>query len=154
MQRPLFRFAALAAATTIAIPLAGCDPEVASTAAHYAASSTRFSVDASAAQRTLARQRMALDALLTNLLDDAEPPRFADISQPLVCGDGSTVLVNGKPLAVGADLPAASFTLDFQLSGACPLGIAGPRLSGPVQMVVVRDDDAGLVPVVLEQHGL
>jgi hypothetical protein len=160
MQRPILRFAALAASTALAFTVVACDGDVASATASYAAATTRLNAGAAAQvssrvaelQRASARRQMALDALLVNLLDDAEPPRFADVAQPLVCGDGSTVLVNGKPLEAGAELPVASFTLDFQLAGACPLGIAGPRLSGPVTMVVVRDDDAGLVPVVLGQH--
>ncbi len=116
--------------------------------AHAAASASVLIDDA----RAVARRELAVQALLTNLIDDADPPRFADTDQPLVCGQGSTVHVNGAPLEPGAVIPAAGFTLDFQLAGACPLGIAGPRLSGPVHMVVVRDDEAGLVPVVLAQH--
>jgi len=152
MQRPLFRFAALTAAATAVLAISGCDRAIATSTAqsalHAAASASLLIDDA----RAVARRELAVQALLTNLLDDADPPRFADPDQPLVCGSGSTVHVDGAPLVPGAVIPAAGFTLDFQLAAACPLGIAGPRLSGPVHMVVVRDDEAGLVPVVLAQH--
>ena len=152
MQRPPFRFAALAAAATVVLSISGCDRAIATSttqsALHAAASASLLIDDA----RAVARRELAVQALLTNLLDDADPPRFADPDQPLVCGSGSTVHVDGAPLEPGAELPAASFTLELQLAGACPLGIAGPRLSGPMTMVVVRDDEAGLVPVVLAQH--
>ena len=146
MQRPLFRFAAAASAViTAVLAVSGCDRSIATSAAHTAASASLLIDDA----RAVARRELAVQALLTNLIDDADPPRFTDVAQPLVCGDGSTVHVNGKPLESGAVIPAASFTLHFELAGACPLGVAGPRLSGPGAMLVVRDDEQGLVPVVL-----
>ena len=120
MQRPLFRFAALAAAATTTSPSpsrpAAATARSQPLSAHAAASASVLIDDA----RAVARRELAVQALLTNLIDDADPPRFADTDQPLVCGQGSTVHVNGAPLEPGAVIPAASFTLDFQLAGACP----------------------------------
>ena len=72
---------------------------------------------------------------------------------PAVCGEGSEVRVDGAPLRRGASLPAASFTLDLVLDGACPLGADRPRLTGTVRLLVVRDDEAGLVPIVQATRG-
>ena len=152
-MKPTVRLAVLVTASSLLLAAAGCQQTVApSNASERRADAPASRPGSATTLHDMARQRMAVQALVTNLLDDADPPRFADTDQPLVCGEGSIVYVNGVPLEPGAVVPAASFMLDFQLSGACPLGIAGPRLSGPVQMVVVRDDEHGLVPVVLGQH--
>ena len=100
------------------------------------------------------QHRWLVHALFTNLLDDDEPPRWAEPDSPVTCSDGTDVRVDGAPLRPGARLPATDFTIDLRLDGACPLGHDGPRLWGAVRLLVVRDDDAGLVSVVLQQHGL
>ena len=93
--------------------------------------------------------RSTTDALLNNALDDDQPQRWIELSTELVCSEGSLALVDGEPMRIGERVPATSFLLEFRLDNACPLGVEGPRLSGVVQMFVVPDDDAGLVPVVL-----
>lgn len=94
-------------------------------------------------------QQRAIGALLIHLIDE-EPPllRWRDPQLPIVCGEGTSVRVNGQPVVEGDEVPVTSFTLDWQLAVACPLGANGPILSGPLQMIVVRDDEFGLVPLV------
>jgi len=91
----------------------------------------------------------AVRALLTNLIDDGDPPRFNDPQWPIVCAENSSVSLDGQPLTAGERVPAGSFTLAFTLDGACPLGDGGPLLFGSVRLLVVRDDEQGLVPLVL-----
>jgi hypothetical protein len=89
-------------------------------------------------------------ALLNNLLDDGDPPRFVDPRSPTVCGEQTSVLLRGAPVRAGDEVPAGAFELDWTLQGACPLGPDGPRLHGRLRMLVVRDDDNGLAPVVVD----
>ena len=95
-------------------------------------------------------QRASMMALLNNLLDDGDPPRFVDPRSPTVCGEQTSVLLRGAPVRAGDEVPAGSFELDWTLQGACPLGPDGPRLHGRLRMLVVRDDDNGLAPVVVD----
>ena len=92
-------------------------------------------------------QRASMMALLNNLLDDGDPPRFVDPRSPTVCGEQTSVLLHGVPVRAGDEVPAGAFELDWTLQGACPLGPDGPRLHGKLRMLVVRDDSAGLAPV-------
>lgn len=97
-------------------------------------------------------QEHAVRALLINLLDDSDLPRWNNPVQPLLCGEESAVWVDGAPLVVGVEAPLASFVLEFQLDGACPLGPQGPQLWGRITLVVLRDDDAGWVPLLPRSH--
>jgi hypothetical protein len=90
----------------------------------------------------------AARALLTNALSDDEPPRWNALEHPLLCTAGSTVTVDGTPLQPGAAVPLGSFRLDWQLNGACPLGPDGPHLYGALSMIVMRDDEFGLIPLI------
>lgn len=94
-------------------------------------------------------QQVSLRALLYNLIDDGDPPRFNDPQWPVVCGEQSSVRLDGRALEGGERVPDHDFTLDFRLDGACPLGEGGPLLFGRLHMLVVHDDVDGLVPVVL-----
>jgi hypothetical protein len=94
-------------------------------------------------------QHASLRALLHNLLDDGDPPRFKDPQWPIVCGEQSTVTLDGRTLAGGEPVPDQDFMLDFALDGACPLGDGGPLLYGRLRMLVVHDDIDGLVPLAL-----
>jgi hypothetical protein len=93
----------------------------------------------------------AFRALLINLVDDGDPPRFADPNWPIVCAEATQVLVDGEPVEQGQRVPDGSFTLDWTLDGACPLGDGGPLLYGRARMLVLRDDEQGLVPLLLAQ---
>ena len=42
--------------------------------------------------------RFALNALLVPLLDDSVPPRWTDVALEHICGPGTRVLIDGKPL--------------------------------------------------------
>lgn len=102
--------------------------------------------------RAEALQLAAIQALLTNLMDhDADALRFADPQWFVVCAEHTAVRLRGRQMAEGEQLPAGSFMLDWSLDGACPLGPDGPLLYGTLQMLVLRDDEHGLVPLVLAQ---
>ena len=93
---------------------------------------------------------IAQAALLVHLVDlDGAVARWANVQSPTVCGEGTRVWVNDAPVVTGAELPTASFTLDWHLVAACPLGDAGPVLAGRLRMIVWRDDAFGLVPRVV-----
>jgi hypothetical protein len=93
----------------------------------------------------------AFHALLTNLIDDGDPPRFNDPHWPILCAEATQVLLDSEPVQEGQRLPDGSFMLDWTLDGACPLGDGGPLLYGRVRMLVLRDDEQGLVPLLLAQ---
>lgn len=97
-------------------------------------------------------ERAAVRALLLNLVDDAEPPRFADPQWSVVCGERSRVWLGTREVLEGEPVPAGSFVLDWALDGACPLGPDGPLLDGALRMLVVREDERGFVPVVLARR--
>jgi hypothetical protein len=92
--------------------------------------------------------RYAVNGLVLPLLDDAEPPRFTTVALPLMCAAEADVSVDGRPLTEGAEVPAGGFVVHWQLAGTCPFGIDGPRLDGAVDVLVLRDDAAGLQAVV------
>ena len=123
--------------------------EPAALAATVEATALRPGADPELVRLEAKRLRWATHALLNNLVDDDQQPRWTDLAQHVVCGAGQQVLVNGEPLRIGDRLPAASFQLEFRLDNACPLGADGPRLSGLVQMVVLRDDEEGIVPLIV-----
>jgi hypothetical protein len=91
----------------------------------------------------------AVRALLTNLIDDGDPPRFADPNWPIVCAEATQVLLDGEPVKEGQLVPDGSFILDWTLDGACPLGDGGPLLYGRARMLVLREDETGMVPLLL-----
>ncbi|MDZ7653621.1 MAG: hypothetical protein U5L03_14255 [Burkholderiaceae bacterium] len=66
-----------------------------------------------------------------------------------MCAEATEVRLDGEPVEEGQRVPDGSFTLDWTLDGACPLGDGGPLLYGQVRMLVLRDDEQGLVPVQL-----
>lgn len=148
------RWPALTLAPALALGLAGCEPEPAPRAEIPApARSARVPADALVAVARAGadpsdRER-AVRALLTHLIDDGDPPHFNDPQWPIVCGEGSRVTLDGRALEGGERVPEGSFTLQFALDGACPLGAGGPLLFGTLRMRVVRDEAQGLVPVVL-----
>jgi hypothetical protein len=152
----------LVALLALALGLAGCEPEPMQRAAPAAraqgapaAAPTRPSdqglvlVTLDGADHGL--HKKAVRALLTNLIDDGDPPRFNDPHWPIVCAEATQVLVDGEPVEEGQRVPDGSFTLDWTLDGACPLGDGGPLLYGHARMLVLRDDEAGLVPLLLAQ---
>jgi hypothetical protein len=96
--------------------------------------------------------RHVVNGLVVPLLDDAEPPRFTSIALPLLCAREGDVTVNGAPLREGADVPAGSFTLRWQLDDTCPFGPEGPLLRGEVEVLVLLDDAFGLQAVVLPRR--
>jgi hypothetical protein len=93
----------------------------------------------------------AFQALLTNLIDDGDPPRFNDPHWPILCAEATQVLLDGAPVEEGQRVPDGSFMLDWTLDGACPLGDGGPLLYGRARMLVLHDDEDGLVPLLLAQ---
>jgi hypothetical protein len=147
---------------TLALALAGCQPaplpgaapaartHPAPTAALSPARDHRLMLVAlDGADRGL--QDTAVSALLTNLIDDGDPPRFNDPHWPILCAEATEVMLDGRPVDEGQRVPDGSFMLDWQLDGACPLGDGGPLLYGRMRMLVLRDDERGLVPLLLAQ---
>ena len=78
--------------------LAGCDrlPLASSALSQPVPASLQLSI-AEDAKRDTAHRKHAVQALLTNLLDDAELPAFPVVDPALVCGEDSTVRVDGRP---------------------------------------------------------
>jgi hypothetical protein len=148
-----FRPGALAALAALLLAAAGCKQTVSIPSSAARNTETRSAGSfIKTAHYELVRQDMAVHALLATLIDDADLPHFTtEPDTPLFCAEATSVRVNGAPLEPGAEVPLAAFTLDFDLFGACPLGLAGPRLTGSLQMLVVHDDEEGLAPVVLQQ---
>jgi len=146
------RWTLLAAGLLLAASCARQEPSVALPKRTAAAAQARATAMPAVPLRADALQQAATHALLTSLIDsEADEPRFADPQWPIVCAERTTVLLRGQPVREGERLPAASFVLDWSLDGACPLGPDGPLLFGPLQMLVLRDDAQGLVPLVLVQ---
>jgi hypothetical protein len=151
-----------AALAALAVGLAGCEPDPPQRAAPAAhAQTTRTIAPTRPVDQGLvlvaldgadrALHDRAVRALLTNLIDDGDPPRFNDPHWPIVCAEATQVLLDGAPVAEGQRVPEGSFTLDWTLDGACPLGDGGPLLYGHARMLVLRDDESGLVPLLLAQ---
>jgi hypothetical protein len=149
-------------AALLALALADCDPGPAQVGAPgERASAVSTAPPARRADRGLVLvagntadhglMQQAVRALLTNLIDDGDPPRFNDPHWPVLCAEATQVLLDDGPVEEGRRVPDGSFTLDWTLDGACPLGSGGPLLYGRARMLVLRDDDEGLVPLLLAQ---
>ena len=89
--------------------------------------------------------RFALNALLATLLDDDEPPRWSDVALGHVCGPGTRVEVDGRPLLHGTTIPATTFTVRWQMDRCSPLEAF--EVSGTVGLLVFHEDD-GLGAIV------
>jgi hypothetical protein len=137
---------ARAAAVLVAVALAGCDgrPSVPPVSHEARAQALHAAPDPAAAVG-----RYAVNVLVLPLLDDAEPPRFSTFALPLICADEADVGIDGRPLVDGAEVPAGSFVVHWRFVGTCPFGIDGTQLAGAVDVLVLRDDAAGLQAVVL-----
>jgi hypothetical protein len=81
-------------------------------------------------------ERFALNYLLLPLIDDTHPMRWADPSLGLVCGGASQVLVDGRPLEVGAPLPTKGFAVQLLLSRCSPAVEDSLEFHGAVDMLV------------------
>ncbi len=86
-------------------------------------------------------RHFALNGLLAPLMDDAEPPRWTSAALPLICGSGTRIAVNGKPLRDGEPVPALPFTLRWEADGCSPFGESGLSLSGPVTLQVYPQEN-------------
>jgi hypothetical protein len=86
-------------------------------------------------------QRFILNGLLVPSLDtDAVPLRWVDPRPAIQCRPGTSVRVNGVPLAPGDLVPNAPFELEWHVDGCRPFGAAGPRFDGDVKLTVFRED--------------
>lgn len=143
-ERPTARGPALALALAAAACAGtGCrpSPEPVWRAAAAAAVPTAARAEAEASRQAAQFQRFALNALLAPLLDDAEPPRWADPSVTLDCAPGTAVTLDDGPLPVGAPLPARAFTLRWRLDDCRPWGGVLPALHGELELDVYPEDD-------------
>lgn len=97
--------------------------------------------------------RFLLNAFLVTALEqDALPPRWFDPRAKLNCGPDTTVHVNGKPLAVGTEVPVQPFEVAWHAHDCRPFGRDGPRFDGGVTLIVYREDrgySATIVPAGL-----
>ena len=98
--------------------------------------------------------RTAVNVLVLPLLDDAEPPRFTTAALPFLCAETSDVSVDGHPIADDAEVPPGSFMVQWRLRGYCPFGDTGPELDGDIDVLVLRDDEAGMQALVLPARRL
>lgn len=87
-----------------------------------------------------------LNALLVPALDaDTEPLRWTDPRPIAQCADGTTVLVDHKPLVPGALVPDSTFALEWRAIDCHPFGSAGPRLDGRIRINVFREAEFGAI---------
>jgi hypothetical protein len=137
---------ARAMAVLAAVALTGCDggPSLPPVSHKARAQALHAAPDPAAAVG-----RFAVNVLVLPLLDDAEPPRFSTFALPLICAEEADVGIDGYPLVDGAEVPAGSFVVHWRFAGTCPFGVDGPQLSGAADVLVLRDDAAGLQAVVL-----
>ncbi|MDP2262501.1 MAG: hypothetical protein Q8K24_05000 [Hydrogenophaga sp.] len=105
---------------------------------------TRPAFDAPA---VLDMREFALNALLAPLIDESVPGRWTDVGLDYFCDPGTRVLVDGQPLVVGSRVPAAPFTVRWDMGRCQPLG-AGIELSGRVDLLVTHES-GGLRAVVV-----
>lgn len=84
--------------------------------------------------------RFALNALLVPLLDDSEPAQWTDVALAHFCGPATRVTVDGRPLMPGAEVPARSFMLRWQIDQCWPMDYASFELSGTVDLHVFHED--------------
>lgn len=92
----------------------------------------------------------ALNALLVPLLDDAVPPRWTDVVLKHICGPGTRVLIDGKPLEPYSVIPATAFSVHWTLDRCLPFGFESVELSGNVALQVFHEDN-GLSAIVTPQ---
>jgi hypothetical protein len=93
----------------------------------------------------------ALNALLVPLLDDSVPPRWTDVVLEHICGPGTRVLIDGKPLERYSPMPATAFSVRWTLDRCLPFGFDGMELSGSVELQVFHED-SGLSAIVTPHH--
>lgn len=105
---------------------------------------TRPAFDAPA---VLDMREFALNALLAPLIDESVPGRWTDVGMDFFCDPGTRVLVDGQPMVVGSRVPAAAFTVRWDMGRCQPLG-AGIALSGRVDLLVTHES-GGLRAVVV-----
>lgn len=148
VDRQTMRVAAIPLIWLIAMVTIGCLPSHHSPAATPAATEPRLArIDrvATVAPAALAHvTTFAFNALVVPLLDDAEPPRFADPRQPLLCAEETEVRVDGQSLVPGSPVPSGAFTLQWDLRMYCPFGPDDALLDGRVNVLVFRDDERGM----------
>lgn len=92
--------------------------------------------------------RFALNALLVPLLDDAVPPRWTDATLDHICGPGTRVRIDGRPLERHMPMPARAFSVHWTLDRCLPFGFESVELSGDVALHVFHEDD-GLGAIVV-----
>jgi hypothetical protein len=83
----------------------------------------------------VALHRFALNVWLAVLMDDAVPGRWTEIALDHMCGPSTRVLIDGKPMVVGAKVPARPFTLQWDMD-ACFLFGGSIQFSGHVELRV------------------
>lgn len=92
--------------------------------------------------------RFALNALLVPLLDDAVPPHWTDATIDHICGPGTRVRIDGRPLERHMPMPARAFSVHWTLDRCLPFGFESVELSGDVALHVFHEDD-GLGAIVV-----
>jgi hypothetical protein len=98
--------------------------------------------------------RFALNAFLVPALDDDADalPRWVDPRPVARCGPATDVRVDGRPLVVGAAVPATAFVIAWRADDCRPFGAAGPAYSGDVRLTVFHDEQG--MSAVVEPAGL
>lgn len=130
-----------------ALAAAGCQPPP---AARAPATMAAAPASPTAAHDALVSQlqRHGVAVFVHPFIDDSDPPRFTTVLRPLLCADHSTLSMNGRAIADDEPVPAGEFTLQWDMDMFCPFGVAGPLVSGRIEVVVVRDDTHGLDAIV------
>jgi hypothetical protein len=90
--------------------------------------------------------RFALNALLTPLIDDAEPPRWTDVALLYACGPATHVEVDGQAMVPGERVPATAFILRWTMDQCAPFE-SPLALTGGVELQVFHEDE-GLSAIV------
>ena len=85
--------------------------------------------------------RFALNALLVPLLDDDIPPRWTYSAIDFSCLPGTSVMVAGKPMVEGKQIPPTAFTVSWNMDHCSPLGRESVELTGRVELLVTRVGD-------------
>lgn len=98
-------------------------------------------------------QTFAVNAFVVPVLDDSDEPRFTDLHRTTLCAEQTEVKVNGQPVIAGDLVPPGAFVLHWDLALYCPFGSAGPQVDGRIEVLVFRDDEAGL-QVILRPESL
>lgn len=155
LHRRSARLASWVAGAGVALAAAGCQPSSpAPTRAPSPMGAALASVTRPDTVVTAALQRHAVAAFVQPFIDDSDPPRFTTTLRPLLCANHSSMSMDGRQIVDGDPVPLGAFTLQWDMDLYCPFGVAGPLLSGRVEVVVFRDDthglDAVLRPVTLD----